>query len=339
MREKIGVHGRDEIAEDLSIGARETVRSMMGAAIRLGILDLDEPASTLVIAPLAERLGYSRYWLAEHHGEGSRCASPEIMTALVAGLTDRIRVGPAGVILNFKSPLSVTEDFRLLSSLFPGRIDLGLARGVAQPAVVEALLDGRPRIPTSDEHASRAADVAALLTSGVWAPHPLAGISVPPPGEIVPPQIWILGSSDDSARIAAHLGLAFCVPEHLTAAESSPAVVQRYRDDFRPGAGFREPTWSVCTAGVCADTQAAAARTLSSLPAFMRSFFRATWVGSPTHCRDRILEVAYRYQATEVIVYNLCVSVPARRRAYERLADGVGLRSRRLGATASTPPR
>jgi luciferase family oxidoreductase group 1 len=295
----------------------------MTRTIELGILDLEEdPEYAIEIAPVVDALGYSRYWLAEHHLWKGRCASPDILTALVAGLTERIRVGPGGVILNFRSPLKVAEDFRLLSTVFPDRIDLGLARGVADPASVTALLDGRPGIPSSEEHGRRVAEVSGLLRGDLADDHPLKPVFGPPPPQAAPPQIWVLGASRDSAAVAARLGAALGLAEHIATGRPNtegPEAARYYREHFVPNKSLSAPVWSVCVGGSCAETEAEAQRAVHGLPAF----FRTTWVGAPRQCQEQILEVADRYGANEVIVCDLgrgADNLEAKRRSYELLA-------------------
>jgi luciferase family oxidoreductase group 1 len=290
-------------------------------SLQLGILDLGHPMYAIEAAPVAERLGYSRYWLAEHHGGTSGSASPDLLTALVAGLTDRIRVGPGGVILHFRSPLKVAEDFRLLSFFFPGRIDLGLVRGLAEPIVVTALLDTRPRLPSSEEHGRRVADVCGLLRGTLPKGHPLENVSIPPPGHIEPPQIWVLGSSSlETAAVAAELGVAFCIGEHLVSGPGAhgPDAIRHYRDQFRPSHWLSAPLWSVCAGGCCADKEAVARKAVEGLP----SYFRTSWIGTPVQCGEQICEIADRYETREVIVCDLGQGpIAAKVRSYELLAD------------------
>lgn len=296
----------------------------MSRNISLGILDIDDPGWTFEVAPLAERLGYSRYWIGEHHGRGAANASPDIMTALVAGLTTKIRVGPAGVLLNYRSPLKIAEDFRLLSLLFPGRIDLGLAKGVVTPDIEPALLDGRPRRPTPDEYVERVADVCGLLNGGLPVGHPLALAPIPPAGDIQPPVIWVLGASRASATFAARLGTAYCVSEHLATDDTDgPDVARCYQDNFRPSPGLAAPLWSVCARGSCANVEAVARRSLSWLPGHA---LRITWVGTPSQCREQLLALCGRYETRDVMVCDLALSLGVKRRSYKLLAGAVGLK-------------
>jgi luciferase family oxidoreductase group 1 len=292
--------------------------------LELGILDVEHPAFTVEFAARAERLGYSRYWLAEHHGAYLRGASPDIMTAIVAGLTSHIRVGPAGILLHFRSPLKVAEDFRLLALLFSGRIDLGLARGLpGGPAVEAALLDGRPRVRTPQEHGERIGEISRLLEGTLPEDHPLRDTVVSPVGGIEPPQLWVLGATSGSARVAAELGAAFCVTEHLgPSPEDGAEVARRYRDAFVPSVRHKTPLWSVCAGGTCAETEEEARAALGDLP----DTARTTWVGPPDRCREQIEHLADRYGTSEVIVCDVGRSpLAAKRKSYELLAQAFQL--------------
>src|SRR5688500_2504158 len=172
---------------------------------------------TVALAQLAERCGYTRYWLAEHHNTTALAGSaPEVMIARVAGATERLRVGSGGVMLQHYSPLKVAETFRVLSTLFPGRIDLGIGRapGSDQRAAV-ALAQGQPT--PIERFPEQLQDLAAFLHDDVPADHPFRGVRAtpePPPapegeGRADAPEIWLLGSSDQSAAYAARFGFAF----------------------------------------------------------------------------------------------------------------------------------
>jgi luciferase family oxidoreductase group 1 len=176
----------------------------------LGLLDLGwvEPPrthaqvvhDTIELAPIAESFGYARYWLAEHHSHWVAHASPEILL-LLAGLTTNLRVGTAGVLLGYYSPYKVAANCRLLEALFPGRIDLGIARGLPDGNAGPALLDGRPAPGDTAAHAQR---VDELLLA-------LRGQSDPPPSPlgVSAPEVWLLGSGRDSVRVAAQRGTSF----------------------------------------------------------------------------------------------------------------------------------
>jgi luciferase family oxidoreductase group 1 len=212
--------------------------------VRLSILDLapitrgSDAATalrhTLDLARHAERLGFHRYWLAEHHGmPGIASAATAIVIAHVAAGTERIRVGAGGIMLPNHAPLVVAEQFGTLASLFPGRIDLGLGRAPGtDPTTAAALRRTLTSDPESFPH-----DVVELMGyferdngSGVLAV-PGAGLEVP---------IYILGSSTFGAQVAAALGLPFAFASHFAAAQMLSAL-QIYRTAFKPSARLSSP--------------------------------------------------------------------------------------------------
>lgn len=132
-------------------------------SIRLSVLDVGVFQLSVQLAPRAEALGYDRYWISEHHGERA-ITNPTLLVPVIAGLTDSIRVGTAGVLLRFQSALAVAENFRMLTRLFPGRIDLGLARAPAgSPAQTAALMDGRAGDYSADDHDAKVSDVQGIV--------------------------------------------------------------------------------------------------------------------------------------------------------------------------------
>jgi luciferase family oxidoreductase group 1 len=177
-------------------------------SLRLGILDLglgaagqkgrDVLLGSFEHAVCAEGLGYSRYWLAEHHGEGAAHSCPEILAGLIAQVTSRIRVGTAGVLLTYYSPLKVAKDFRLLNALFPGRIDLGVGAGRVDDETARGLLGPPGAAP---DYYEKVSELAGYLRE--------PRVPVTPRG-LGAPELWVLGSGGlRSARAAAGLGTAY----------------------------------------------------------------------------------------------------------------------------------
>jgi luciferase family oxidoreductase group 1 len=173
--------------------------------------DSDKPQAlkeAVAAAQQAEDLGYHRIWYAEHHDAASAASSaPEILIALAATATSRIRVGSGAVLLNHYSPYKVVENFLLLEALAPGRIDLGLGRATAGPVVDLALRRDRG-VPPTDDFADQVQEILAHLEGGFPADHPFARLD-PTAGIPSRPQVWILGSSGSSAQMAGRLGLGY----------------------------------------------------------------------------------------------------------------------------------
>ena len=315
----------------------------------------DAVGETLTLAREAERLGYRRYWLAEHHGSAALAGSaPEVLVARVASATSSIRVGAGGVLLTHYSPLKVAETFRLLHALFPGRIDLGIGRtaGTDDPATTAALQQS-PGRGEADRFADQVADVVGFLHATLEEPHPFAGVRAMPEGAGAP-EVWLLGSSSPSAAYAAELGLRFCFAHFITPF-AGPQVVASYRRSFRPSAQLAEPKASVAVAVVCADTDAEAERLASSyrlarvrpggsdagpIPsvdeaeaypytelqlALLAQDRPRVIVGAPDRARDRMLALAERFGVDELVVVTVCHDPKARLRSYTLLADAFGL--------------
>ncbi|RFC49893.1 MAG: Flavin-dependent oxidoreductase [Verrucomicrobia bacterium] len=225
---------------------------------------------TLELAQHAERLGFRRYWLAEHHNmPGIASAATAVVIGHVAGGTSTIRVGAGGIMLPNHAPLVIAEQFGTLNALFPGRIDLGIGRapGTDQPTA-RALRRGR-----ADPVDTFPQDVMELQSYF----HPaVAGQivqAVPGAGQDVP--VWLLGSSLYSAQLAAALGLPFAFASHF-APDHLAHALKLYRHDFRPSAVLKKSYAMAAIAVYAADTDAEAARLFTSLQQNFLSLRRGT---------------------------------------------------------------
>ncbi|MEZ5560438.1 MAG: LLM class flavin-dependent oxidoreductase [Pseudomonadales bacterium] len=210
------------------------------------------------LAQITESLGYHRYWVAEHHGSNSfaGCA-PEILIGHIAGATSRIRVGSGGVMLMHYSPYKVAETFKLLQALHPGRIDLGIGRAPGSDGLTAAALAYGNQVGI-EYFPAKIADLRAWLTDETPLTEALARVVATPSLER-PPELWMLGSSEDGARIAAHFGLPFSYahfinPDHLQRACST------YRERFRPSPENPEPRINLGVFVLCADSDDEAER-------------------------------------------------------------------------------
>lgn len=217
--------------------------------MRLSILDqspiisgykaADAIAATLELAQAAEALGYERYWLAEHHGLLSLAdPCPEILLARIGSLTSRMRIGTGGVLLPYYPPFKVAEQFRMLETLFPGRIDLGLGRAPGGDLKTARALSGSTTgggYSGGEHFPQQVMELVALLEGALPPDHPHAEVALQPAGETAP-QVWILGSSDFGGALAAHLGLRFAFA-HFINAHGGEHVAKAYREDFRPAGG------------------------------------------------------------------------------------------------------
>ena len=305
-------------------------------------------ANTLDLARHVDRLGYTRYWLAEHHGIPSLAGtSPEALVGPVASATERIRVGSGGVMLPYYSPFKVAETFSVLSGLFPGRIDLGLGRAPGGDTETLVALQRQRGTPFGDDFADQLGELLAWLHGGIPAGHPWARLTTLP-GRPETPEVWLLGSSPDSATWAAQLGLGYAFADFIN--PNGAEIAASYRQRFEPGE-LETPRVAVGVAVVCAETDEEAERLASStrmsfsllrqgrliqvppVEKALRYFEqegrvpggRRMVVGSPETVRRGVEEVAAAYGAEEVIVLTITYEHEARKRSYELLAHAVGL--------------
>ncbi|HEX2116003.1 MAG TPA: MsnO8 family LLM class oxidoreductase, partial [Alphaproteobacteria bacterium] len=197
--------------------------------VRAGGTAAQAVAETIELAQHCERLGYHRYWLAEHHNaDGLAGTAPEILIARIAAATNRMRIGSGGVMLSHYSPLKVAETFRMLETLYPGRIDLGIGRAPgSDPRTAQALQHGPGALPI-EYYPAQIADLLAYLGPGLAPDHPFAGVRAMPAAPAAP-EFWVLGSSDQSAAYAAHFGAAFSFAHFITE-RMGPEIMQAYRD-------------------------------------------------------------------------------------------------------------
>lgn len=318
--------------------------------LRLSVLDQspipegssagDALRNTLDLARAADRLGYSRYWLAEHHGTpGLACASPEVMIGPVAAATSNLRVGSGGVMLPHYSPLKVAETFSMLSGLFPGRIDLGIGRAPGTSAAVASALQRDRRLPARDDFPEQMAELQNYFESAAT--------------RFAAPEVWLLGSSPQSAIWAAEQGLPYAFADFINP-DGAP-LAQYYREHFCPSERLPQPKTAVCVWAICAETEAEAVRLSLSARMMMLLLFRGQLIpvppvakaeqflaqedvapqslplrrriiaGGPGQVRAALETVAADYGAEEVFIVNILYDHAARVRSYELIAREFGL--------------
>lgn len=302
---------------------------------------------TVETARHAERLGYARYWFAEHHGMPSvASAAPELLIGHVASATTRIHVGAGGIMLPNHAPLKVAELFRTLAALHPGRIDLGLGRAPGSDGLASRALHA------SDGHEfpAQLAELQAFGGSRAFpASHPYRAIQ-PVPGDAPLPPIWLLGSSGASAQWAGSLGLGYSFASHFSPTPAGPAF-RAYRDSFQPSAAFPRPHAVLGLAAVCAETEDEADRLAATmdlawlrirrgeflpLPSpetalaypysaqereVLREYRSRTLVGTPAQLRAGIEQRVRDSGADEVMITSNLYDHTARLRSYELLAQ------------------
>jgi luciferase family oxidoreductase group 1 len=284
----------------------------------------DALRNTIDLARLTDRLGYRRYWLAEHHGAASlACASPEVMIGPVAGATTRIRVGTGGIMLPHYSPLKVAETFAMLDALQPDRIDLGIGRAAGtSPRIAHALQRDRRQLPPDDFPEQMQELRQYLATRAPELP------------------VWLLGSSEQSSVWAAEWGLPYVFADFIH--PFSSGFVRTWRD--------RIPRMAVAVSAICAETDEEAVRLSASVKMLLVNLFRGRTApvppvdealeflrregpplgrriiaGSPATVRRELEAIASEYQAEEVFVLTIVHDHAARRRSYELLAHEFAL--------------
>ena len=336
--------------------------------IPLSVLDLS-PVTTatpgsaalrnsLDLAQLADRLGYTRYWLAEHHNLASIASSaPEVMIGQVAAATSRMRVGSGGVMLVNHPPLMVAERFKVLEALFPGRIDLGLGRAPGTDPVTSYALRRRQDAREGDDFLERFQELVLLERGGFPAEHPFRNVHAMPADVALPP-IWLLGSSGYSAELAAAVGMGFAFAHHFAEHDAASAMLS-YRAHFKPSAALPEPRAILAVAAIAADSEAEAERIASSAdlhfvrrakgefaplaspeeavafpyaPADRQRIARQRErlvVGSADQVKERLVAMVEVTRADELMITTMVYDHVARRRSYELLAEAFGLPSAR----------
>jgi len=315
--------------------------------------------NSLALAQAAEAFGYHRYWVAEHHNSPTMaCPAPELMIAHIACATSSIRVGSGGVMLPNHSPLRVAEAFRVLEALHPGRIDLGLGRAPGTDSVTAYAL--RRGAGAAEEFPQQLAELLAYTETGFPAEHPFAGIAAEPRDVPLPP-IWILGSSDYGAQVAAAMGVGFAFARHLNPRGAADAIA-RYRDAFQPTGRSPEPRVILATSAICADTTQRAHDLAASMalgvirlrtgrPAPLptpedalaypydaqeldqvRRYRRAQVMGTADEVRDELAEIVVRTGADELMLMAMVHSHQERVHSYRLVAEALGLGASRAPA-------
>jgi luciferase family oxidoreductase group 1 len=300
--------------------------------MKLSVLDFGFPGITVRLAPQVDEWGYSRYWLGEHHSP-AQSGNPLLLAGIVAERTHRIRVGSAGVLINYHAPYLVAEDALQLEYLNPGRIDLGVCSGMAlTDQVADAIRDGRDgaRPPV---FAERAEELFRLVQRRLPEAHPLHRERIGMMSDDGAPACWIMGTSAGSAQLAGRLGAGFCFSEHHRRlhglAVDGPALLQLYLASFQPSAALAAPQTVVAVSGVCADGDAEAEELLrSEFPGVQDPTRPLSLLGGPARCAENLHELARRFATDEIAILPMIMrprQVERCERMFELLAGEIGL--------------
>jgi luciferase family oxidoreductase group 1 len=327
--------------------------------MRLSVLDqsiavADRPQdqsirNTVALAKHCEALGYERFWVSEHHNHPTIVGTaPEIVIAAIAATTDRIRIGSAGIMLPHYSPFKVAEVFRVLDALAPGRIDMGLGRAPGSDGRTAFALN--PAANERPEHFP--ADVRDLIAWVHGEPlvdrHPFAAVKAFPQGDTAP-EVWILGSSDYGAQVAALFGLPYCYAWFFSDGAGGERAIELYKRTYRPSARHPTPRSGLCVWALAAPTMEEAqyhltSRVLSRInrdrgllgplvspdeaakelanhdQERIAKFRRDTFAGTGPEVMARIVELKDRVGVDEMAVVTWTYDEDVRRQSYAELA-------------------
>lgn len=315
---------------------------------------------SLELARYCDALGYHRYWVSEHHNNGSIVGSaPEILMAAIAATTRRIRVGSAGIMLPHYSALKVAEQFRVLEGIAPGRIDLGVGRAPGSDGLTAYALN--PSAGGAAENFPQQVRELESWVSGTALPpgHPFREINAHPTGSTCP-ELWILGSSNYGAQLAAHFGLPYAFAYFFSEGQGVEEALDLYRKNYRPSERYPVPMATICVWALAADTEAETRR-LFATREFWRTGFQQglrlplvspeeaaahpyteaerariealrqnALVGTAGQVAARLNELGRQLALDEIVINTWTYDPLARRRSYQLLAGEF-----RLGATNS----
>lgn len=308
---------------------------------------------TVKLAQMAEQWGYTRFWVSEHHNTRSLAGStPEVLLAHLAAKTEHIRLGSGGVMLPHYSALKVAENFKMLETLYPGRIDLGIGRAPGSDRLTAAALNPHNEFNEA-AFMQQLKDLGHYLHDTFEPGDITEKIRANPAAPSVPP-VYILSSSGQSGLFASHFGFAFSFA-HFINPIGGPQMVQAYRQHFEPSAFLSEPEANVGVFVLCADTEEKALKLQATMDLLMLRIEKGISAGVPpyedvqrqnyteaeqqriAYNRQRVLcgtqaqvkykleELAAKYDVEELILVTITYSFEDRLRSYELLAEAFEL--------------
>ena len=312
--------------------------------------------NSLDLARFADRIGFFRYWVAEHHNLPNIASSaPDIMIGQIAAITRHMRVGSGGVMLPNHAPLQVAERYKVLEGLFPGRIDLGLGRAPGTDPVTSYALRRRQDDPAADDFLERFQELLMFEQQGFPDGHPFRKVR-PMPQDVPLPPVYLLGSSDYSAQLAAHVGAGFSFAHHFS--DFDPVgPMTTYRAQYKPSEQRPQPHAILAVHVVAADTDAEAERLASSIDlnfarrrqghfapipspeeaaaysytptdrALIGRNRTRLIVGSKAAALARLEPLIKETQADEVMITSMIYDHGARKHSYALMAEAFGLQA------------
>jgi luciferase family oxidoreductase group 1 len=343
-------------------------------SFQLSVLDLSPIAdgssgpqalrNTLDLAKHVDQLGYVRYWLAEHHNLPTIASStPEVMIAMVASVTENMRVGAGGIMLPNHAPLKVAETFKVLRALFPDRIDLGIGRAPGTDPTTAAALRRSHDAMHAEDFPEQFAELLAFGGRGFEAGHPFDGIQAIP-SEVDLPPIWLLGSSGYSAQASGEMGFGYSFASHFSPADPGPAMLA-YRENFRASDDFPKPHAIAAAAVVCGEDDDHAEYLASSaklnwvrlrmgrpmpLPSpeeaskyefnamerrVADAFEQIQTIGGPETIQWKLEQLAERTKADEIMITSNIYDHEERKRSYSRVAEIFNISTQTITSSAS----
>jgi luciferase family oxidoreductase group 1 len=338
--------------EDLTFGIVDQSPIRDGGTVQQALHE------TVMLAQAAEKFGYHRYWVAEHHNSGGFAGTaPEIVISQIAANTEHITVGSGGVMLSHYSALKVAETFSILQSFYPDRIELGIGRAPGSDQATAMALSYPKPIANIQTFPQQVVDLVGFLSGTLPDEHIFSQIkSQPGPPLTSIPGIWLLGSSDYSARLAAAFGLPFSFADFFgTTADHGVMVAELYKKHFSPSEYLNKPKLNVALQVVCAETSEradfiASSRNISRINTlkgirepllspekaslieltayesqYLESVNKHMIQGPPELVKEQILATANAYGTTDVSIVTNCHYFEDRVRSYELIADAFNL--------------
>ncbi|MDE3838683.1 LLM class flavin-dependent oxidoreductase [Bacillus methanolicus] len=307
---------------------------------------------SMKLAQIGEKLGYTRYWIAEHHDlPGLACSAPEVMLGYIGANTEKIRIGAGAVLLPHYKPYKIAETFNMLATLFPDRIDLGIGRapgGTAEAtmALSDYFLEQVRNMPESFN------DLLHFLQNDFPSDHVFSKISASPVPEISP-EPWILGTSEKSAILAAETGTAYAFG-HFMSDKEGPSIMKNYLKNFKTNGRLQQPKSIVAVSAICSETtERAEELALSNLlweiqlekgtgkkgvPSVeeakqysynsdekkkIKNMRNKMVIGNPREVKQQLIELQTLYEADEIMIITITHSYEDRIQSYKLIANEV----------------